>query len=410
MITSTTNIQPWLHVIGVGESGLKSLGTEALDVLQQADIIIGGERHHKLTGGFSARRIKWPSPFSTMVGKLGEFRPENVAILVTGDPLWYSAGALLAKEWPKEEMKFYPQLSAFQLACSKMGWSIPDVDKITVHGRPVEQAIPWFKPYNKLVVLTAGARCPSKIANLLKEKGYGASKLTVLGELGGPNESMIQGLAASWKLTEENYTIPEFHALCIKCIPSDKEVILPSPPGLPDNAFISDGNFTKKEIRSLTVNTLNPGKNKILWDLGCGCGSVGIEWLLLSFNGRAYGVEKNQKRCEMAQSNAVTLGTPRFLIACGLSSDLISTFPDPDAVFIGGGLEPDLVQVAFDRVKPYGCLVANSVTLETEAVLVGLQKEFGGQLTRIAISRSRTLGKLTAWDQLLPVTQWMVQK
>lgn len=410
MTTSRTNIQPWLHVIGIGESGLKSLGSEALDVLNRTDIIIGGERHHKLTKGFTAKRIKWPSPFSTMVGKIGEFRPKNVAILVTGDPLWYSAGALLAREWPSEEIKFYPQLSAFQLACSKMGWSLPDVDKITVHGRPVEQVIPWFRPYNNLVVLTADSKCPSKIANLLKEKGYGASKLTVLGELGGPNESMIQGLADSWNLTEENHTIPEFHTLCIECIPTDKEDILPSPPGLPDDAFISDGNFTKKEVRSLTVNSLNPGKNKILWDLGCGCGSVGIEWLLLSFNGRAYGVEKNQKRCGMAQSNAMKFGAPRFSITCGLSSDLISTFPDPDAVFIGGGLESDLVQVALDRLKPYGCLVANSVTLESEAILVDLQKEFGGTLTRVAISRSRTLGKLTTWDQLLPVTQWMVRK
>ena len=410
MAISTNNEQPWLHVIGVGESGLKSLDSEALKVLENSEIIIGGERHHNLTKGFQAKRIKWPSPFSTMVGKLGEFRPKMVAILVTGDPLWYSAGALLAKEWPQEEIRFYPQLSAFQLACSRMSWSIPDVDKLTVHGRPVEQIIPWFSPYNKIVVLTADAQSPRIIADLLVKKGYGLSKMIVLGEMGGSNETLIHGQADIWEQTEGNCPIPEFHTLCIECIPSGKEAILPPPPGLPDNAFVSDGNFTKKEVRSLTVSSLNPGKNKILWDLGCGSGSIGIEWLQLSFNGKAFGVERNPLRCEMAQNNALKLGSPRFAIICGRSLDTINTLPDPDSVFIGGGLDLELVEQALHRLKPYGCLVANTVTLESEAVLGDLQKKFGGELTKIAISRSRTIGKLTTWDQLLPVTQWRLQK
>ncbi len=410
MANFVKNLMPWLHVIGVGESGLNSLNPEALEILKRSEIIIGGERHHKLTSGFKARRIKWPSPFSTMVGKIGEYRNKNVAILVTGDPLWYSAGALLAREWPNEEIRFYPQLSAFQLACSRMGWSIPDVDKLTVHGRPVEQIIPWFSPNNKLVVLTANAQSPTIIANLLVEKGYGLSKMTVLGEMGGPQESKIQGEADTWEQTANKNTIPEFHTLCIECIPSGKDAIHPQPPGLPDNAFISDGNFTKKEVRSLTVSSLNPGKNKILWDLGCGSGSVGIEWLQLSFNGKVFGVEKNLKRCKTAKNNALQLGTPRFSTICGLSQDNINSLPDPDSVFIGGGLTVGLVEQILKRLKPYGCLVANTVTLESEAVLVDLQKKFGGELTRIAISRSRTIGKLTTWDQLLPVTQWKVQR
>ena len=409
MVISTSNDQPWLHVIGVGESGLKCLDSEALKVLENAEIIIGGKRHHKLTKSFQAKRIQWPSPFATMVGKLGEFRPKMVAILVTGDPLWYSAGALLAKEWPREEIRFYPQLSAFQLACARMSWSIPDVDKLTVHGRPVEQIIPWFSPYNKLVALTADAHSPGKIANLLVAKGYGLSKMTVLGEMGGPNETRILGQANEWQVTEQNYSIPQFHTLCIECIPTGKKAILPSPPGLPDNAFVSDGNFTKKEVRSLTVSSLNPGKNKILWDLGCGSGSIGIEWLQLSFNGQAFGVEKNQLRCEMAQNNALNLGTPRFSLICGLSLDIIAKLPDPDAVFIGGGLGQELVDQVLYRLKPYGLIVANTVTLESEAVLVELQKKYGGELTKIAISRSKTIGNLTTWDQLLPVTQWRLQ-
>ena len=268
MAFTASNDQPWLHVIGVGESGLKSLDSEALKVLESSEIIIGGKRHHNLTKGFQAKRIQWPSPFSTMVGKLGEYRTKKVAILVTGDPLWYSAGALLVKEWPLGEIKFHPQLSAFQLACAKMSWSIPDVDKLTVHGRPVEQIIPWFSPYNKLVILTADAHSPASIAKLLVEKGYGLSKLTILGEMGGPNETLIHGQADNWGMTEKNYPIPEFHTLCIECIPSGKDEILPPPPGLPDKSFVSDGNFTKKEVRSLTVSSLNPSKNKILWDLG----------------------------------------------------------------------------------------------------------------------------------------------
>lgn len=389
--------------------GLKTLYPDALDILENADVIIGGERHHNLTKKFKARRIKWPSPFSTMVRNLGDYRYKKVAVLVTGDPLWYSAGALLAREWPREEIRFYPQLSAFQLACSKMGWSIPDVDTLTVHGRPVEQIIPWFKPFNKLVVLTADSNSPCLIAKLLVEQGYSLSTLTVLGDMGSPNESIIKGNADSWMQNQSKYDIPDFHTLCIECIPSGTDEILPPPPGLPDKSFVSDGNFTKREVRSLTVSALNPGKSKILWDLGCGSGSVGIEWLQLSFNGQAYGVEQKRQRCELAQTNAKNLGTPRFSIICGTSSEEIARFPDPDAIFIGGGLDLELVGRSLPRLKPYGCLVANSVTLESEALLVELQKKYGGDLTRIAISRSKIIGKQTTWEQLLPVTQWKVQ-
>ncbi len=401
---------PWLHVIGIGETGLDGLNPEALKVLSEAEIIIGGTRHHKSSLAFKGKKIQWPSPFTTMIEEIGQYRSRTTAVLVTGDPLWYSAGSKLAREWPSEEIRFYPQISAFQLSCARMQWSVPDVEKLTIHGRPPGQIIPFLAPGNRLVILTSDQTSPSIVAHILIQQGYGESGLTVLGELGGPNEIAIHGRADSWKSVEAENDIPNFHTLCVHCKPQAGVSILPAGPGLPDNAFATDGNFTKSEVRAVTVAALAPFRNKVLWDLGCGHGTVGIEWLRLSFEGEVYATEQNQGRCQMASLNAERLGVPKFRVFEGLNQDLVDQFPDPNAIFIGGGLDEQLVSSCIARLKPYGRLVVNSATLESEALLVNLQKQYGGELIKIAIARIKPIGSFSTWDQHIPVTQWRYER
>lgn len=402
--------RPWLHIVGIGEAGLNSLNTEALNILYEADAIVGGERHHQLVHALEGEKIVWPSPFSTLKNELAKFRPKTVVVLVTGDPLWYSAGSKLALEWPAEEIQFYPQISAFQLACARMKWSIPDVETLTIHGRPASHIIPYLAPNNKLVLLTTDNTSPSTVAHILNERGYNSSELTVFGAMGSACEVVIQGRAGSWEKTEAANTIPNFHTLCVLCKPQTDHVIISKGPGLPDHVFLNDRNFTKCEVRAITVAALAPFRNKVLWDLGCGSGTVGIEWARLSFEGSVYATEKNQTRYDISCQNAERLGTPRFKVHKGFNKDLINQFPDPDSVFIGGGLDIDLVTQCIDRLKPYGRLVINSVTLESQVLLVNLYKQFGGELIQIAIARVKPVGSFLGWDQHQPVIQWRFGK
>ena len=144
----------WLHIIGIGEDGLVGLSNATRAILETAEIIIGGERHHHLSDTIRAKRIAWPSPFDAMIDKIRSFESKRVVILVTGDPLWYSVGARITKAIAPEEITFHPQLSAFQLASARMRWSLADLETLTVHGRPAEQMIPLIQPGQRLLILS----------------------------------------------------------------------------------------------------------------------------------------------------------------------------------------------------------------------------------------------------------------
>ena len=112
---------PWLTIIGIGEDGMDGLSPAARTLVENAEVIVGGDRHHNLAGNGTAERVAWPSPFDAMIEKIRSFKGRRVVILVTGDPLWYSVGARILKSIPAEEISFFPQLSAFQWASCRMG-------------------------------------------------------------------------------------------------------------------------------------------------------------------------------------------------------------------------------------------------------------------------------------------------
>ena len=265
---------PWLHIVGIGEDGMAGLTPATRAVVEAAQVIIGGDRHHNLSGTVQAQRLSWPSPFDALIDQLQGLRGKRVVVLATGDPLWYSVGARIGRAIPPSEITYHPQLSAFQLAAARMGWSMPDVEMLTVHGRPVEQMIAFIQPDQRLLILTTGADTPAQIAQFLTERGFGKSKMSVLAAMGGENEERFDGLAESW-----GATVPAFNTLAVDCVAAPDAALIPRVPGLSDDLFDHDGTMTKREIRAVTMAKLMPMRGALLWDIGAGCGSVGIEWM-----------------------------------------------------------------------------------------------------------------------------------
>ncbi|MCI4664820.1 MAG: precorrin-6y C5,15-methyltransferase (decarboxylating) subunit CbiE [Neomegalonema sp.] len=395
----------WLDVVGIGADGFAPLNAAAKEALERAEIIVGGERHHQMTAHLQAERIAWPSPFDMMIETLKAARGKRISMLVTGDPLWYSVGARLLKEIPADQIRFHPQLSAFQWASCRMGWSLADVETLTVHGRKKEQILPFFAPGQRLLILTQNAQTPIEVADMLTERGFGPSRLTVLGHLGGPEESRREGTAAAWSAAPPQ-GLPDFHLLALEIEAREGAQHLPRI-GLPDDVFHHDGKITKRELRVLAVAALAPRRGETLWDIGCGCGSVAIEWMRADRDMVAYGVEPREGRRAMAARNAVELGAPRLELRDGAAPDALTGLPAPDAVFIGGGLSRETVAAAMSALKPFGRLVAHAVTLESEAMLAALQKEHGGALGRISVSRAEPVGPYRGWRSAMPVTQWV---
>ena len=395
---------PWLHVVGIGEDGMAGLSPAARAVVESAEVIVGGDRHHRLSDAVTAERIAWPHPFDAVIDLLLSHRGSRIVVLATGDPLWFSVGARLARALPGA-ITFHPQISAFQLAACRLGWSLADVETLTVHGRPVEQMIPWIQPGARLLVLTTGAATPSEIAGFLRDRGYGESRMVAFSAMGGPDEARAEGKAADWSAA-----VAPFNTLAVECVAGPGAELFSRLPGLPDDAFNHDGQVTKQEVRAVTLARLMPMRGALLWDIGAGCGSVGIEWMRAAPDARAIGLEPDPARRALAAANAARLGAPRFELLAATAPEGMAGLPAPDAVFIGGGLSAAVVDAALASLKPFGRLVANAVTLESEAVLLALRARLGGDLARISVARAAPVGGRTGWRPMLPVTQWSLVK
>ncbi|RME14911.1 MAG: precorrin-6y C5,15-methyltransferase (decarboxylating) subunit CbiE, partial [Alphaproteobacteria bacterium] len=390
---------------GIGEDGLAGLTPAARAVVESAEVILGGARHHSLTPELDARRIAWPSPFDALEGTLREMRGRRVVVLATGDPLWFSVGERIGRAFSPDEIAYHPQVSAFQLAAARLGWSMSEVETLTVHGRPVEQMIAFIQPGARLLILTTGAETPARIAAFLAERGFGESRLTVLANMGGPNEARFEATAEGW-----NHEVPAFNTLAVECIAAPDAALLPRVPGLADDLFEHDGTMTKREVRAVTIARLMPMRGALLWDIGTGCGSIAVEWMRAARFTRAIGIEPRADRRAMAAANALALGVPRLELVEGQAPEALDGLEAPDAIFIGGGLSEETFQAAWAALKPLGRLVANAVTLESEAVLAALQKRHGGDLVRLQVSRAEAIGPHTGWRPFRPVTQWSLVK
>ncbi|SHF30929.1 precorrin-6Y C5,15-methyltransferase (decarboxylating) [Litoreibacter ascidiaceicola] len=395
----------WLHIVGIGEDGMDGLTPVTRAVVEAAEVIIGGDRHHQLSDNITASRVAWPSPFDALIETLQSYNGKRVVVLATGDPLWFSVGARIGRSIDPSQIVYHPQLSAFQLTAARMGWSLADVETLTVHGRPVQQMVAFIQPDQRLIILTTGADTPAQIAKFLTERGFGQSQMTVLASMGGDKEQRFDGTAADW-----SHEVPAFNTLAVHCIAAPDAALLPRVPGLDDSLFQSDGTMTKQEVRAATVAKLMPMRGALLWDIGTGSGSVAIEWMRAARYARALGIEPRADRRAMAAENALALGAPKLELIDGEVPAALHGLDAPDAIFIGGGLSHETFNIAWNNLRPLGRLVANAVTLESEAILIDLHKKHGGDLVKISVQRAEPVGRLTGWRPSMTVTQWSLVK
>jgi len=394
----------WLTIIGIGEDGLSGLGTLAREVIDGAEFLFGGERHLALVG---KKGLIWKSPLEDSFVELDQLQGKKVVVIATGDPMWFGIGATLGRRYGPDAIKVIPSSSAFSLVAARLTWPLNEIDCLTVHGRDLDRVRAFLMPGNKLIILTNDGNTPGQIAELLKDTGFGGSLLTVFSQMGGTDERRFEGTA----IDLDHDAIPDLNTVAIECLADEGLILKARTPGLPDDVFEHDGQLTKREVRAITVSSLAPMPGQMLWDIGAGCGSIGIEWLRGTLNARAIAVERNMDRLGMINRNALALGVPELKVIFGEALTEIIGLPSPDAVFIGGGLTTDgLLEYCWQNLRPGGRLVANAVTFESERRLFEACEMLGGDLNKIEISRAQAMGDYTSWHGLMPVTQLKIIK
>jgi precorrin-6Y C5,15-methyltransferase (decarboxylating) len=400
-------MRKWLTIAGMGEDGWDGLPSRARHAIETAEVIVGSSRLLAFLPQTRAELHEWPQPFSAVVDRIRPLSGRRTVILATGDPLNYGVARKLMDFIPFAEMEIIPHLSAFSLAASRAGWSLPDCDTLTLHGRDAAHIEPFIQPDVRLIVLTSDATTIAEVARRFTARGFGKSEITVLENMGGPRERQSAFIADDPPPTDHS----DLNTLAIRCIASPGARILPRLGGLPDDAFMHDGQLTKREVRAATLAALAPSPEKLLWDVGAGCGSVSIEWMRAARGAEAIAFEGNAERLAMIASNADALGTPRLKVIPGEAPATFAGQPAPDAVFIGGGIwSPGVFEHSWDALKPGGAMVANVVTIEGELHLYDLHEKHGGDIVRMEISHLTHVGRLRALRPRMAVTQWRAQK
>ncbi len=371
---------------------------------------MGGKRHLALADSLiGGRRLSWPSPIGDVVPEIDKYRGKPVVVLASGDPFHYGVGDLLMRSVSADEMLCLPQPSAFSLAAARLGWSLQDVSLVSVHGRALEGIVRYLQPGARILALTWDGDTPAKLAKLLVARGMGASTLIVCEAMGGAREMIWRTTAAGFDLSD----VAALNTIGLEIVASSAATTLSLAPGLDDSLFENDGQLTKREVRAVTLSALAPRQGELLWDIGLGSGSIAIEWLLRHPSLRAIGFEADATRAGHAARNAATLGTPDLQIVAGRAPETFAGQPAPDVVFIGGGLSnPGLFEAAWAALKPGGRLVANGVSLATEACLIEYFTRHGVELVRLDVSRAGKAGSgnVFVWRPAAPIVQWRARK
>lgn len=390
-----------ITVVGIGADGWSGLDAARRSAVEAADVVLGGERHLALLPEeISADRRPWPSPLRDgLPALLDDLKGRRVVALASGDPLTAGIASTLIDVVGADDVTVLPAISSVALARARMKWPAESVTMLRDH-----RELPrHLADGNRILVLSADATTPDETARLLTEAGFGASDFVVLENLGAADEKRFDGVASEWQPGAGPLNV-----IAITCAGSGGFGWVA---GLPDDAFDHDGQLTKRDLRASALARLAPAPGQLLWDIGAGAGSIGIEWMRAHPTCRAIAVEAREDRAKRAAENAVRLGVGSLRIVIGHAPEALADLPRPDAIFVGGGAtDQGVLDAAWSALGPGGRLVVHGVTLETERVLTDRHAEHSGELTRHHVEHAAPIGSFTGWKPSRAIVQWAVTK
>ncbi|ODC04600.1 precorrin-6Y methyltransferase [Terasakiispira papahanaumokuakeensis] len=395
-----TQATPWLTLIGWGESGIGALSAASRAALDEAEVVFGAARHLRLLPDLKGEVRCWPVPFADGIPQLLAERGRRVVMLVSGDPFCFGAGTTITRYLAREEWHAFPAPSTFGLAAARLGWALEKTVCLGLHAAPLQRARPHMQPGQRLLILVRDGQSVGMLAQLISRWGFGRSQLHLLEALDGARERWRQGMA--------EYTVPpDIQAPVIVGVEVDGDgPAIPMSSGWPDHFFEHDGQLTKQPIRALTLSALAPQAGQCLWDIGAGSGAIAIEWLARHHLTQAVAFEQSSERAARARRNALALGQDRLHVVEGRAPLTLDDQPLPDTVFIGGGVSEALLNWLWTHLAEGTRVVANAVSLESEALLSHWQRHNGGELLRFDWAKAETMGPRRGWKARYPIVQW----
>lgn len=401
-----------IDVVGIADDGWAGLDDGRRGLVERAATVIGGQRHLDLVADHvaaGAEMVRWPSPLRAALPALLD-RVGDAVVIASGDPLRSGIGTTLVELLGADRVRIHPAVGSDVLARARQGWSAEESVVVTAVGRDLRAVLPHLAPGARLVVLCSDGDDPARLATLLSERGWGTSLLTARWHLGGPDEGALAQPAHEFTATTADLVVVCVEARADDPVRSSRTA--GTAPGRPESFIDHDGQLTKRDVRASALARLRPTPGAHLWDLGAGNGSVALEWCLAADRATATCVERDPERAARITANASGLGLAgRVEVVVGdtTTTDLAG-LREAEAVFVGGGLDVDLLERAWTSLRPGGRLVAHAVTLEGESALIATHNRAGGELTRLSVEHAVTLGRFLSWTPARAVVQLATTK
>jgi precorrin-6B C5,15-methyltransferase / cobalt-precorrin-6B C5,C15-methyltransferase len=393
-----------VEVVGIGAGGWESLGPAERTLLLQAEVVLGGHRHLDLLPPEAGQeRYPWPADLRTALPSLvAGHDHRRTVVLASGDPLVFGVGSILIELFGADQVRVHPAVSSAALAAARMGWPYGSYELLRITGGDVDAVRRHLAPARRLMILSRDGSTPGLVREALADAGFSRSTITVLANLGAPAEARWDDPA----LVE----LPSLNIACVTCLADRLSVAETQAPGLADEAFHHDGQLTKRDVRASALARLMPAPGQLLWDVGAGAGSIGIEWCRIHPSCRAIAVERDGARAKRIRLNAARLGVPELQVVVAEAPAVLAGLPIPDAIFVGGGASVDVMDGCWRALRAGGRLVVHAVTQQTETIVVDAWRRLGGALARIVIETMEPIGGYDGWKPARAVVQWSVRK
>ena len=409
-----------IHILGLGIAQPVLLSVDAEVALKGASQVIGSERQlqlvaHLLSDEQQTQALPKLKNLSELIQKNDS---NSVAVLASGDPLFYGIGRWFGKNFQSESLCFYPAVSSLQAACHQLGLSLQDVQVVSLHGRARSTLRRHLQAGKTLLCLTDKHTHPQALAEECRRAGFESSRLHICEQLGYP-EQTVRTFTVT-ELLDSAIVFNDLHVTAIEVKGTSR--YLPRFPGIADDAFITDsepgkGLLTKREVRLAILSMLQPGPGDIGWDIGAGCGGVAVEWGYWSPQAQVYAIEHHAQRLECLAANIERFGVVSNVeLISGRAPKALDDLPRANKIFIGGsdGELVSLLQLCWQQLPEGGVLVASGVTENTKQQLQAfyqqLQAEAELETLQLAISRGGELAGQLIYRPNLPVSLFRYQK
>jgi precorrin-6Y C5,15-methyltransferase (decarboxylating) len=386
-----------LLLLGLSAGGAGSLPAALLERITAADLLAGGQRHLGYFPDFQGERLVIGANIEAVVERLQQalVRRQQAVVLASGDPLCYGIGASLRRYFSPGNLEIIPAPSAFQLAFAALAEPWHDAALLSAHARPLPEVVAGVLTASKAAVLTDNHHTPAAIPGALLEAGLlPGSPCAICENLGGPEQRVVRTCLA--EVGRQTYAPLNVFVVWPQ--------LTPRSPGLPDEAFSTSARqITKREIRLLSLAELALAPGQVMWDIGAGSGSVGLEAARQQPGAAVYAVEKRAGMNEHIRENLRRFPAPNFHLTEGLAPAGLATWPRPDAVFIGGsgGQLSEIISFVQEQLKPGGRLVINLATLESLQTVRELLPM--AQVNQVQINRGVPIMGMLRFEALNPV-------